>query len=406
LYTKTKGLFYSYTGTVLFCLAPILMERAFRHTALGSQWLILFSIYLYLKHRRKAERKTYLWYLLLEILAVGIHPYFLSMISSFSLLCVVEDFRHGTWGSGFAFAGQLALTYLAGCLIGVLGQGISSSRKGFGYYSMNINALLNPTSCGGYNWSRILKVHGQTLGNYDGFNYFGVGMLFLLLLLLAFMLVTNKYSSLLGCLKRNWPVCMLAIFLTAFAVSNVITYNGRELLTIPLPQWLGKLCGIFRASSRMFYPVYYLLYFFLLFQWWDMRMEFKKSHIYMLVLLCVCVQIFDLQGVMAQKHQQMEEHADYVSILNETALSEDVRGCETLYLEKDIDVYEKRDLAIWALKNNINTYFSVANSGDYSMSRKLAVKTIQEQKDRGSIGGDNYCDDQGGNSQRILIRIC
>ena len=387
LYGRTKNMFYSYIGIILFCFAPILMERAFRHTALGSQWLILFSIYLYLEHCRKAEGKTYIWYLLLEVLAIGIHPYFLPMVASFSLLCVVEDFRYGNWKTSFIFGGQLVLTYLTGCLLGVLGQGISSSRKGFGYYSMNLNAFYNPTSCGGYNWSSILKIHEQILGNYDGFNYLGFGILLSLFLLLALMLVTNRYGRVLGCLKRNWPVCILIIFLTLFAVSNVITYNGRELFTIPLPQWILKLCGIFRASSRLFYPVYYLLYVFLLFQWWDLTAKYKKSHIYIMVLLCICVQIFDLQYTIAQKHRHMRENAEYVSILDETVLREEIRTCDALFLEKDVDVYKQRNLCIWALKNNLKTYFSVANSGDYSKSQEMALETLQKQKDMGRIGG-------------------
>ena len=47
IYYKTKNTFFSSVGTILFSFAPIFMERAFRHTALGSQWLILFSISLY-----------------------------------------------------------------------------------------------------------------------------------------------------------------------------------------------------------------------------------------------------------------------------------------------------------------------------------------------------------------------
>lgn len=42
----------------------------------------------------------------------------------------------------------------------------------------------------------------------------------------------------------------------------------------------------------------------------------------------------------------MEEHADYVSIFDEMALNEEVRDSKFFYLEKDIDVYKRRDLAI------------------------------------------------------------
>ena len=175
LFFKTEDRVFSILGTLLFAVSPILMERAFRHTALGSQWLILFSILLYFKHKKKAGKATYFLYTLLGCLAIGIHPYFLPMIFCFSLLCTFKDMSEKRWWSAGVFLIELLVTYLTGCFIGVLGRGINVSRGGFGYYSMNLNAVMNPTSYGGYNWSSFLKVHSQILGNYDGFNYLGGG---------------------------------------------------------------------------------------------------------------------------------------------------------------------------------------------------------------------------------------
>lgn len=55
IHLKTQNIVYSTIGIFLFGFSPILMERAFRHTALGSQWIILFAIYLYLKHFKDAN---------------------------------------------------------------------------------------------------------------------------------------------------------------------------------------------------------------------------------------------------------------------------------------------------------------------------------------------------------------
>ena len=41
---------------LLFCCLPILWERAFRHVALTSQYLILFSLYFYLEYRAALSR--------------------------------------------------------------------------------------------------------------------------------------------------------------------------------------------------------------------------------------------------------------------------------------------------------------------------------------------------------------
>jgi len=125
---KTKNKIYSGIGTILFSFAPIFLERAFRHTALGAQWLILFSIYFYLRYRTKKETKIWIYFLLLELLAIGIHPYFLPMVACFGFLCMAEDLKGKKWLSIIFLVGIQVITYLFGCLIGVLGCGISPSR--------------------------------------------------------------------------------------------------------------------------------------------------------------------------------------------------------------------------------------------------------------------------------------
>lgn len=122
----------------------------------------------------------------LQVLSIGIHPYFLPMICCFSLLCAIDDAQKKKLVGMVYFIVGIIVTYATGCVIGVLGNGVNVSRGGYGHYSMNLNALYNPTSCGGYNWSSILKVRPQILGNYDGFNYLGAGVFVLLFVLVIF----------------------------------------------------------------------------------------------------------------------------------------------------------------------------------------------------------------------------
>lgn len=62
-------------GTALFAFSPIMIERAFRHVALSSHYIVLFALYAYLRGRR--EQRCFMpvfW--LLAALGVGITPYF------------------------------------------------------------------------------------------------------------------------------------------------------------------------------------------------------------------------------------------------------------------------------------------------------------------------------------------
>lgn len=121
---------------------------------------------------------------------------------------------------------------------------------------MNLNALINPASRGGYTWSRLYQVMPQQPGQYDGFNYLGLGVLALITAALLFSLrrALRCPQNTKTWWHRNGPVFAACVFLTLFAVSNKI-YWGNIGIELPLPAKLLELCGIFRSSGRMFYLV-------------------------------------------------------------------------------------------------------------------------------------------------------
>ena len=252
-------------GTALFAFSPIMIERAFRHVALSSHYIVLFALYTYLRGRR--EQRCFMpvfW--LLAALGVGITPYFLPMAAIFALLLAVENALHTRklLAPCGLFLGTCAAGYAAGVVLGSLNNGYSASRENYGVFSFNLNALFNPSSVGGYTWSRILPARPQLYGQYDGFNYLGFGILALLGVLCAAAVVLAVHSkagraALAGLLRRNLVLILGMAFMTLFAITNVVCFDDVELLNIPLPEGLVKLCGIFRASGRMFYPVYYVL---------------------------------------------------------------------------------------------------------------------------------------------------
>ena len=82
---------------MLLCFSPIFMERSLRHTALGSQWLILFSLYAYLKFRDQGCKRFPLVFGILALLAVGIHPYFLPLVLVFSFLSILTYLSCVRW---------------------------------------------------------------------------------------------------------------------------------------------------------------------------------------------------------------------------------------------------------------------------------------------------------------------
>lgn len=243
-------------GSALFLASPVLYERAFRHTSLGAQWLVLAALYLYFR-LRKEERYASRGLFLLNILAIGIHPYFLPMTYAVTLALLLEHaVRARQWrGPALYLAADLACTAALGGALGFwYGTATSGGQALYGYFSMNLNALWNPAGLGGTVYSRFLPAQNLVGGNYDAFAYLGLGVL----LALPAVLVCSR-RTLARRLRSHWALCAVCVVLTAFAISHVVTANGATLFTLPLPERLIQLFSVFRSGGRLFWPVYYLL---------------------------------------------------------------------------------------------------------------------------------------------------
>lgn len=310
----------SIVGTFFF-ISPILIERSFRHIALSSHYIILFALLLYFKYRKKG---VYPWksMAVLSILSVGTTPYFLPMVMIFVLaLCVDNIISRYSWKKAAAFFSfNIVIGLLTAYCIGTIGNGYSAGREGYGYYSMNMNALINPVSQGKYLWSKILPKRMQLYGQYDGFNYIGVGVLALMITAVVLAIIDYKRnkSFAVNFFKRNITLFAVCAFLTVFAVSNVVCFDDVEILNIHLPAFVLNLCSIFRASSRLFYPVYYvvILASIILLQRFSLNymghsnqcrnVVWQKADIYVFVLaLCLLIQCYDLSGIFEVKHNEM-----------------------------------------------------------------------------------------------------
>ena len=388
---KTSSHFAILFCMLLLCFSPVLMERALRHTALAAQWFILFAMYAYLKFLDRNCKGFPISFGLLAFLAVGIHPYFLPMILIFSLISLLSALYRRTnvlsniWG----FVYSISLPVAGGMAIGALGTGISPSRWGFGYFGMNLNAIFNPTSLGGYNWSVFLKVHPQILGNWDGFNYLGLGY--------AFLIAIAVISFIVKLPKRNGvkifdaaAYIFACAFMTAFAVSNVVTFNDKTLVTIPFSDKLVNLCNIFRASSRMFYFTYYSLVIFSLYRIYDVLINLNQKwgnlpvislsrakSFCVLVCVVLFLQLLDVSQTVIKKHSDMADKLKYESIIDDQNLADAVKGKRYL-ISVVSDYILNRQLSVFAGKNNISTSFSVAMSGDYSAEAAKANKILDE----------------------------
>lgn len=366
-----------YGSVVLFVLSPIFIDRAFRHTALASQWLILAALYLYFRSRKNGKLP---WgFLILQVLSVGLHPYFVPMIcgilAAWTLEWLLQKKGAEKKKAVIFFAGNIGVLFLTGYIIGVFGNGVSGMAGGFGYYSMNLNALWNPSSLGVDRWSAVLPVLEQRPGNYDGFNYLGLGVLLFSTIGLGKILVDLLREKRLGEFCKSYiGLLLFSVFCILFAWSNVITFNGATLLTIPIPESLEQLCSVFRASGRMFWPVYELL--FLLACLTAIRFPKRTGMVSLVALLAL--QVYDISPALNQKHGSIDaNHLEPGSYRADFFLSEDWSQLLDAYDRVELlNYHHDYSLAALFMKHQVKSNILPANRGDFEAARKRCSEML------------------------------
>ncbi len=298
------GLAKPLAASLLFILNPILLERAFRHTALSAQFLILAALYLYFDAKRRAAPPS-LWFIGLSALALLIHPYFVPMVLAVLFASAVEyavGHRALLRPLG-TLAASAAACLLAAYSIGYFHTG-GSRAIGFGYFCMNLNALFNPVSKGVESWSLLLPKWKQGLGTYEGFNYLGLGTLVGFGAAAADSLLHWKKRGTGRRLRAHGGLVFVCACLTVFALSNVLVLNSFVLFTLPLSWTVIDLCSILRASGRFFWVVNYLMVLCAAL-FFCRRVRAKQTAA--VVLAVAAVQAADLGPALVQKHQSFAQ---------------------------------------------------------------------------------------------------
>lgn len=224
----------------------------FGHAALTGHFLLLLALggYFHLSRRGTVLRWTAA--LVLNVMALLVHPYLFFMTSAILLAVPVTAlFRHdGSWLAQGACAGAFAvLSLLAAKVLGYIG---AEGGGEFGGYAMNLLSPVWPAwsslSPFGFGLARVETTPGSA---WEGFNYLGAGILFLLLAVLVLRL------RLLGAsLRAHAGLLLVAIGLFVLSLSNNI---GIGSLVLKEVYPTNSLLDNFRSSGRMFWAVTYIL---------------------------------------------------------------------------------------------------------------------------------------------------
>lgn len=237
-------------STVLFLFVPPMIMRMPVHLSLGGHFLILAALYLSL--HPQLNRRRLAWGALLAAAAL-IHAYFLAMVALIWIADLAAKYiKQKLTLRAVLIEFALLFSLVSFCCwqaayFSVGGDGAISD--GFGLYRANLLSLFAPVT-----WSYLLKDIPGAPGDGEGYGFLGLGLLFLAICALLGYLQGNTGF---GAAVRKRPFLLLALIgLGIFSVSNHIAFGSLE-FAYPLPSAVISIANIFRASGRMFWPVYY-----------------------------------------------------------------------------------------------------------------------------------------------------
>jgi hypothetical protein len=237
-------------GTGLFVFSPPMFVRTGGHLSLSGHFLILAALYLAL--RPALQRRRLAWGFLAATALV--HAYLLVMVA----LIWVADLFGKMWigrlsrHQGLMELGTLFVLVSFCCWqAGYFSISDGAAGGGFGWYRMNLLALVDAQG-----WSFVMPNIPKAGGDHEGFNYLGLGIL---LMVPVAIVAWYRCGILLKTLLCRRPFLLVAMIgLTLFALSNQIGF-GVLTFSYPLPEFAVGLASIFRASGRMFWPVFYVI---------------------------------------------------------------------------------------------------------------------------------------------------
>ncbi len=348
-------------SSLFFVSAPIMMMRVFVHINLMCHFILLWAILLWMNN--KLTKKTWGAMAIILTLAILTCPYFLPMVSGFFGVLILQQTlieKKVSWKQ--VIVGILFLAAVFGfwfLLLGMVATEQVLTSGGWRGLSLNLTALFNPI----WSQSRVFSTLTPK-ADFDADNYFGFGLL--ILLVWMFPHVKQLFSS--ENLKKNALITLLLGGLIVFALSSQVKCGTAVILDYKpgaIIDWLGS---VFRYSGRFFWPVWYLLAFFII---KSFAKSFPKA-IFIVLPILLAIQIWDLYPTYKSK----QDFAMTTFVPPEPFVSEEWDRLDKTY--KNIFIFAHndnyRDMWRWAIRKKKNVNYGFLNRPS-AKTQKLVNET-------------------------------
>ncbi|MBQ9089574.1 MAG: hypothetical protein IJY58_00790 [Alphaproteobacteria bacterium] len=369
-----KNQFLIFIASLFFISAPIMLMRVFVHINLMCHFILLWAILLWMNN--KLTRSTWIAMGILITLATLTCPYFLPMIGGFfGILIIQQVFVEKQVSYKKAIIGIISLGLVFAfwfLLLGMVEKEQVLTSGGWRGLSLNLTALFNPI------WSESQVFEKLTpKADFDADNYFGFGLLILLALMFPHVKHLFKHEN----LKKNALISLLLLGFTLFALSSQIKFGTTVVLDYNPGEFVNWIGSVFRYSGRFFWPIWYLLAFFIIAR---VAKSFPKA-VFVLLPVLLAIQIWDLYPNYVKKHDFAATTFKPKNFVSEEWKRLD-RDYKNIFIFAHNENY--KDMWRWAIKHNKNVNYGFLNRPS-SKTQKL-VNDTREAILAGSVPYKDY----------------
>ena len=291
LHHLTKNSLYSFLGSLFFLISPIMIGRLIMHMTLAAHWLILLGFFIEISSPKKDKLKY--WIILISLSSL-IHFYLtiillgIFFIFSFNNLIQFKNIKEFLFDNFLNLLILILVMYIFGYFKVPL---TDSMGTGYGFWKLNLASIFNPLQNIGeanIEWSNILPSIPMKVGEeIEGFNYLGFGGIILLISLIILSIYNIKKIN----LNKILPYILICIVFLLLSLTNKIHYSNYQIINIQIHEYLYGMLGIIRASGRLFWPIYYIIFIGSIYL---IHKTFSRKNSILIILLLLIIQVYDL----------------------------------------------------------------------------------------------------------------
>tara|TARA_A100000164_G_scaffold23589_3_gene18592 strand:- start:14653 stop:15582 length:930 start_codon:yes stop_codon:yes gene_type:complete len=261
------------------------------------------------------------------------------------------------------------------------------TNHGFGKFKMNLNAIFDPKAEVTLSASRIFPELNtpsinQGFGDYEGFNFLGSGIIFLLIVLIPIVLKNFRKIKVKFGKPKYKALIIFSGLIFLYSISNKIFIGNLELFSYDLPNFTKIITKTFRSSGRFFWIDYYLIYIFI----FIIIYRYSFNYRYPLVSIFLIIQIYDMQPTFNQvRNVFYKDKNKYSEIYERNVGLKDPKWSDlSMNYKRIIYVVPTRfpkdyfKLAFFAAENNMQTNFGYFSRVNKRNVEKENLKLLDE----------------------------